>query len=113
MRKGVNFDSLVAKYHDPAEEKGLLQPYPVDSLPPSYRSAVADAKVNDVPPPFALKSQNGSTKYAVIQIVAKTAEGQYSLSEERELIRSQLAYEKQARTLLDNLRKETYVSIRL
>ena len=112
-RKGANFDSLVAKYHDPAEEKGLLTPYPVDSLPPSYRAAVAGAKVNDVPAPFALKAQNGSTKYAVIQLVAKTEEGQYSLSEERELIRSQLAYEKQARTLLDNLRKETYVSIRL
>jgi peptidyl-prolyl cis-trans isomerase SurA len=112
-RKGANFDTLVAKYHDPAEEKGLLQPYPVDSLPPSYREAVADAKVNDVPAPFALKSQNGSTKYAIIQLVSKTAEGQYSLAEERELIRSQLASEKQARTLLDNLRKETYVSIRL
>ena len=113
LRKGANFDSLVAKYHDRSEEKGILQPYPVDSLPPDYQQAVADAKVNDVPAPFALKSPTGATKYAVIQILAKTAEGQYSLSEERELIRSQLAYEKQARTLLDDLRKETYVSIRL
>jgi len=113
LRKGVNFDTLVAKYHDPAEEKGLLQPYPVDSLPPSYRTAVADTKVNDVPAPFALTSKTGATKYAVIQILSKTAAGQYSLSEERELIRAQLAYEKQARTLLDNLRKETYVSVRL
>ncbi|MEO8946591.1 MAG: peptidylprolyl isomerase [Gemmatimonadaceae bacterium] len=113
LRKGTSFDSLVAKYHDPAEEKGILQPYPVDSLPPSYKEAVADAKVNDVPAPFALKSPTGSTKYAVIQILAKTAEGQYSLAEERELIRSQLAYEKQTRALLDDLRKQTYVSIRL
>jgi peptidyl-prolyl cis-trans isomerase SurA len=112
-RKGANFDSLVAKYHDPAEEKGVLQPFPVDSLPVAYRTAVADAKPNDIPAPFALTSPSGGTKYAVVQIVARTDEGQYSLAEERELIRSQLAYEKQARTLLDDLRKQTYVSLRL
>lgn len=112
-RKGANFDSLVVKYHDPAEEKGVLQPFPVDSLPPAYRTAVAGLKVNDIAAPFPLTSQTGATKYAVIQIVAHTAEGQYSLAEERELIRSQLAYEKQARTLLDELRRQTYVSLRL
>jgi peptidyl-prolyl cis-trans isomerase SurA len=112
-RKGANFDSLVAKYHDPAEEKGVIQPWPVDSLPVAYRTAIANAKVNDIPAPFALASAGGSTKYAILQITSRTAEGQYSLAEERELIRSQLAYEKQARTLLDDLRKETYVSLRL
>jgi len=112
-RKGANFDSLVAKYHDPAEEKGVLQPFPVDSLPEAYRAAVTGLKPNDIPAPFALTSPTGGTKYAVIQVVARTAEGQYSLAEEREAIRSQLAYEKQARTLLDDLRKQTYVSLRL
>jgi peptidyl-prolyl cis-trans isomerase SurA len=112
-RKGANFDTLVAKYHDPAEEKGVIQPWPVDSLPAAYRTAIAGAKVSDIPAPFALASANGSTKYAIVQITSRTAEGQYSLAEERELIRSQLAYEKQARALLDELRKETYVSLRL
>ena len=112
-RKGASFDSLVAKYHDPAEDKGLLQPFPVDSLPPAYRTAVAGAKVNTVVNPFALTSPTGANKYAVVQVTSLTAEGQYSLAEEREQIRSQLAYEKQARALLDQLRKETYVSIRL
>lgn len=112
-RKGANFDSLVVKYHDPAEEKGVLQPFPIDSLPAAYKAAIGDLKANDIPAPFALTSAAGATKYAVIQITARTAEGQYSLAEERESIRSQLAYEKQARTLLDDLRKQTYVSLRL
>jgi peptidyl-prolyl cis-trans isomerase SurA len=112
-RKGANFDSLVAKYHDPAEEKGVLQPFPVDSLPAAYRTAVTDLKPPDIPPPFPLASATGATKYAVVQITSRTAEGQYSLAEERESIRSQLAYEKQARALLDDLRKQTYVSLRL
>jgi peptidyl-prolyl cis-trans isomerase SurA len=112
-RKGTNFDTLVAKYHDPAEEKGLLQPFPLDSLPPSYQTAVASLKPNDVSAPFPLVSQNGSTKYAIVQVITKTAQGEYSLSEMRENIRKQLADEKQARTLLDDLRKQTYVSLRL
>jgi peptidyl-prolyl cis-trans isomerase SurA len=112
-RKGANFDTLVAKYHDPAEEKGILQPFPVDSLPASYKAALTGLKVNDVSAPFALVSQSGSTKYAIIQIVARTEEGQYSLAEVREGIRIRLQDEKQARELLDQLRKATYVSLRL
>ncbi|MDQ2891165.1 MAG: peptidylprolyl isomerase [Gemmatimonadota bacterium] len=112
-RKGTNFDSLVVRYHDGSEDKGILQPYPIDTLPQAYRTAIGSHQANDITDPFPLTSPTGSTKYAVIQLTSRTAEGQYSLAEERELIRSQLAYEKQARALLDQLRKETYVSLRL
>ncbi|MEO7102118.1 MAG: peptidylprolyl isomerase, partial [Gemmatimonadaceae bacterium] len=43
-RKGANFDSLVARYHDPAEDKGVLRPYPIDSLPAAYKTALGDLK---------------------------------------------------------------------
>jgi peptidyl-prolyl cis-trans isomerase SurA len=112
-RKGANFDSLVARYHDPAEEKGLVQPIPIDSLPKAYQTAIDSLKPGEVTAPFALASPGGTTKYAVLQISTRTAEGQYSVAEERENIRAELAYEKQARTLLDDLRKQTYVSLRL
>ncbi|MDQ6737974.1 MAG: peptidylprolyl isomerase [Gemmatimonadota bacterium] len=112
-RKGVSFDTLVAHYHDKSEEKGLLQPTPIDSLPAAYKTAMGADKPPAIPAPFPLTSPTGLTKYAVVQLLTRTDAGQYSLAEEREFIRSQLAYEKQARTLLDELRKETYVSLRL
>ncbi|MGI8547012.1 MAG: peptidylprolyl isomerase [Gemmatimonadaceae bacterium] len=112
-RNGVSFDSLVAKYHDPAEEKGVLQPYPIDSLPASYRTALTGVKAPAVANPFALATATGSTKYAVVQVVSRTEPGEYSLAEVRDNIRAQLAAEKQTRALLDALRKETYVSLRL
>lgn len=112
-RNGAAFDSLVTKYHDPAEEKGVLAPYPIDSLPPSYRQAITGVAANGITAPFALRSENGSVKYAVMQIVTRTEPGEYSLAEVRENIRAQLADEKQARQLLDNLRKQSYVSVRL
>lgn len=111
-RKGVSFDSLLARYHDPAEEKGVLQPYPVDSLPPSYRAALSTVQAKAIANPFALTTQTGSTKYAVVQVVSRTEPGEYSLAEVRENIRAQLAAEKQTRQILDALRKETYVSVR-
>lgn len=111
-RKGVSFDSLLARYHDPAEEKGVLQPYPVDSLPPSYRAALSSVQAKAIANPFALTTQTGSTKYAVVQVVSRTEPGEYSLAEVRENIRAQLAAEKQTRQILDALRKETYVSVR-
>jgi parvulin-like peptidyl-prolyl isomerase len=113
-RQGVSFDSLVARYHDPAEEKGVLEPYPVDSLPASYRSVLDTAKTNgEVVGPFPLTSPSGTTKYAVVQVVAHTAPGEYSLTEVRDNIRSQLQAEKQTREILDELRRQTYVSLRL
>ena len=113
-RQGAKFDSLVAKYHDPAEEKGVLEPFPVDSLPASYRAVLDTAKTNDeIVGPFPLTSPNGTTKYAVVQVVAHTSPGEYSLNEVRDNIRSQLAAEKQSREILDELRKQTYVSLRL
>src|SRR6266545_5417234 len=68
-RAGANFDSLVAKHHDPAEEKGILQPFVRDSLPASYGAAIAGKKAGDVTDPFELAGPRGTPKYAVVQLV--------------------------------------------
>src|SRR5438034_6948340 len=47
-RRGVSYDTLVKHHHDPTEEKGVLQPFPRDSLPPSYTGALAGAKAGDI-----------------------------------------------------------------
>jgi peptidyl-prolyl cis-trans isomerase SurA len=112
-RKGAIFDSLVVKYHDPSEDKGIVQPWPLDSLPAPYKTALAGLKVGDVSQPFPLTAPGGGTKYAVLKVTARTKAGEYSVPAVREAIRAQLAGEKQIRAMLDELRKETYVSIRL
>lgn len=111
-RAGADFEKLVAKFHDPAEEKAVLQPFPIDSLPASYKAAVDGLRENQVSAPFTLSSPSGSVKFAIIQILTKTGVGEYSLSEVRETLRSQLAEEKQIGAILDRLRRETYVSLR-
>lgn len=112
-RRGVPYDSLVAKHHDPTEEKGVLQPFPRDSLPASYIAALSGAKAGDITEPFQLANPRGQPKYAVLQVVTATDAGEYKESEIRDQIRAQLSEEKSIRQLLDDLRKQTYVSIRM
>src|SRR5256885_3089071 len=112
-RRGVSYDSLVAKHHDPTEEKGVLQPFPRDSLPASYSAALVGAKAGAITNPFQLANPRGQPKYAVLQIVTATDAGEYKESEIRDQIRAQLSEERSIRQLLDDLRKQTYVSIRM
>src|SRR6185503_13454733 len=106
-RRGVSYDSLVVKHHDATEEKGVLQPFPRDSLPASYQTALTGAKANDITSPFQLVNPRGAPKFAVIQVVTATDAGEYDQAQIREQIRAQLADERSIRALLDDLRKQT------
>jgi len=112
-RRGVAYDSLTAKHHDPTEERGVLQPFVRDSLPESYQGALAGAKAGDITAPFQLANPRGQPKFGVVQVVTVTEAGQYVSSEIREQIRTQLSEERSIRRLLDELRKTTFVSLRL
>jgi peptidyl-prolyl cis-trans isomerase SurA len=113
LKAGVPFDTLVAKHHDPAEEKGILQPFVRDSLPASYGTAIAGKKAGEIAGPFELTGPRGPAKYAVVQLVTVNEAGQFNEAEVKERIRAQLVAERATRTLLDDLRKQTYVSVRL
>ena len=111
-RAGTAFDSLAAKHHDPAEERGILQPFPKDSLPLSYSQAVAGKKAGDITDAFALAGARGQVKYAVVQVVSMTDVGEYDPKEIRTQIRTQLAAERSTREMLDEMRKQTFVAIK-
>ena len=112
-RRGVSYDSLLAKHHDPTEEKGVLQPFNRDSLPASYQAALTGAKAGTITNSFQLANPRGQPKFAVLQVVKLTDAGEYNPGEIREQIRAQLSEERSIRQLLDDLRKHTYVSLRM
>lgn len=112
---GTPFDTLARRHHDygSGEETSILTPIPVDSgLPPAYREAMAGKKPNDIVT-FAIPGIGGNPKYVVAQLLSADAGGEYTLSDLRERVRSQLVEEGSIRRFLDGLRKEFYVSIRL
>ena len=113
-KKGASFDSLVTKHHDEAELRLMADPVPRDSLPPEYREAIKDKKSGEYAGPFLIPNpQNGLSKVVILQLTSAEEGGDMKISDIRERIRSQLVQEKTARRILDQLRKELYVSIRM
>ncbi len=111
---GANFDTLVLRYHDPNEEKGSLQPFPRDSLPPTYSQAFLGKGRSDYIGPFPIPDRtSGAQKFVIAQILDTQEGGDYTVGDLRQTIRAQLQEERSIRRLLDGLRKDTYVSVRL
>lgn len=107
-------DTLYARYHDPIEEKGSLQPFPRSELPESYATAFAAGKPNEFVGPFRIEdAARGVPKYVVAQLIDVDSGGEYTDAELRDRLRESLAEAKAIRRLIDTLKKETYVSVRL
>lgn len=112
-RNGANYDSLVAKYHDPAEEKLMPEPFPQDSLPVEYQNAIKGHKAGDILDPFPIEDPTTHIpKFFILELTSVSEAREPTVADYRERIRDQLAQEKGMRRYLDNLRKQTYVAIR-
>jgi peptidyl-prolyl cis-trans isomerase SurA len=111
-RAGVPFDTLVKAHHDKLEETSILTPITRDSLPASYLGAFANKKAGDIMV-FEIPGMKGHPKYVVAQLLSADEGGEYTLADLKDRVRQQLVDEGSYRRMLDNLRKELYVSIRL
>ena len=111
---GANFDTLAARFHDPEEEKGSLQPFDRTQLPESYRTAFEGKGTGAFIAPFAIDDPaRGAKKYVVAQILKADDGGDYTISDFRNQIRDQLAQERGMRRVIDQLRREVYISVRI
>ncbi|MBV6520480.1 MAG: Chaperone SurA [Gemmatimonadaceae bacterium] len=113
-KAGASYDTLVARFHDADELPGSLDPFPRDQLPESYKEGMKSAKSGDFFGPFPIEDKlRGLPKYVIGQVLVAQDEGDYTVKDLREQIREQLQQEKSFRRLIDSLKKEIYVSIRL
>ena len=113
---GVSFDTLVVRYHDrdAQEETGSLQPFERDKLPDSYKAAFEGKGTGTFVPPFAIDDPaRAAKKYVVAQLVKADDGGEYTLSDFRNQIREQVAQERGMRRVIDQMRKDLYVSVRI
>ncbi len=113
-RAGAKFDSLVRKYHDPTEEKAILNPFPQAQLPVEYQTAIGGHHAGDILQPFAMEDkQRNVPKYFTVELVTKEGEREASVTDWHDKIREQLAQEKAIRRYIDILRRQTFVVVRL
>lgn len=114
-RAGASFDTLAKRHHDYAnkEETSILNPFPRDSLPESYKSAFAGKKENDISIFRIPVPGTAVSKFVVAQLLTVSEGGERSYDDMRLLVRDRLAQEGGMRRYLDSLRREYFVSIRL
>ncbi|MBC7789064.1 MAG: peptidylprolyl isomerase [Anaerolineae bacterium] len=113
-RAGASFDTLVARYHDPGEDKNIPTAFPRAQLPPPYVTAFEGKNVNDITDPFPIDDKARDVpKFVVAQLTAVGEEREPTLVDWKEQLREQLAQERAYLRLLARLREQTYVSVRL
>jgi peptidyl-prolyl cis-trans isomerase SurA len=112
LARGAAFDSLSRLHHDPAEET-FAQDVPRDSLPAEYKTALEGRKPGDVVGPIEIPRTLGKARFAVVLIESERAAGPLTFEELRDQIRGRLADQNAINRYLRDLRRRTYVSIRL
>src|SRR6185436_6766195 len=112
LRAGANLDSLVRIFHDPSED-AIADNISRDALPDEYKAALENAKPGDIIGPFTVSSPAGGTKYVVVLFQAARPEGEMTYEELRDQIRGNLGEKRAMDKYLEELKKRTYVDIRL
>jgi peptidyl-prolyl cis-trans isomerase SurA len=111
-RAGARYDSLAVRFHDPDELRAFNDPINRADLPAQYDSAFTRTAVGGVSAPFEIVDrQKGVPKFFVIQPITVTTEGDYSVADLRDRIRSQLIEERSMRRFIDGLRKGSFVRV--
>ncbi|GJG88227.1 hypothetical protein tb265_34080 [Gemmatimonadetes bacterium T265] len=113
LARGVDFDSLAARHHDPLENLNLPD-FNRAELPAAYSAAIGDKGAGALVGPFPIDDpRTGLKKYVVLRITNAVAAGDYPVSEVKARLRESVSDAKTYRKLVDSLRKATYVSVRL
>jgi peptidyl-prolyl cis-trans isomerase SurA len=113
LRAGATFESLRRDFHHDPSEDGRVGPIPQDSLPAPYDTQLRDAAPGQIVGPFRVPGAGEA--YAVVRVLNVVPEGPFT-AEDRELreqIRRYLQQEKLMEEIIGELRRRTYVDIRI
>lgn len=113
--RGISFDSLRTRYHDEKNgEDAIIPEIRTTDLPEAYGSAIGSAERGAIVGPFPVDDPtSGGRKWIVLKLTRVQPAGQMSIDEARRDLRKNMQQLYSYRRLLDSLRKDTYVSIRM
>lgn len=111
LRRGAPLDSLLRRYHDPLEQS-LFEDVPPENLPEALGTAVQGALPGDVIGPVRLE-ESGRQRFAAILFEGARPEGEYTYEELYDRLRSSLSEGSAVRRYVEELRRNTYVDIRM
>ncbi|HXM38308.1 MAG TPA: peptidylprolyl isomerase [Gemmatimonadales bacterium] len=112
LARGASFDSLARLYADPTEPK-LAEDAAVTQLPPEYQQLVASDTTLGLKPVVTIGAGTRRLKFAILEITARHPEGELTFDDVKLRIRQTLGEQLAVRHYIDQLRRQTYIDIRL
>jgi peptidyl-prolyl cis-trans isomerase SurA len=112
LAAGAAFDSIAKRYGDPNEPR-LAEQVALTDLPPDYRQAIADDTASGLKPVVALDAAGKRPKFALLIVIAHQPPGDYTFDDMKDRIRDKLSQDLAEQHYLAQLRRMTYVDIRL
>ena len=112
VRGGASADSLARLYGDSSEPRSI-GPADRSQMDSTYIRALADAAAGSVVGPVPMDAGGGRMRYVVMQVTDVQAERAFAFEEVRDQLRQNLLRERGIRNLIADLRRQTYIDIRL
>lgn len=112
LARGLPFDSLARLYADPEEPK-LAEDAPINDLPPEYRELLARDTTPGLKPLLVVGAGTQRPKFTVLDVTTRHAEGELTFDDVKQRIRASLGEQLAIRRYIDELRRQTYVNVRL
>jgi len=109
---GSKFDQLAKTYADPLEPK-LAEDAPLTDLPPEYREVLATDTTLGLKPVIAEGAITQRPKFVVLEVTARHEAGELTYDEVKLRIRQSLSDQLAVRHFVDQLRRQTYIDVRL
>jgi peptidyl-prolyl cis-trans isomerase SurA len=112
LARGASFDSLVRRAADPEEPK-LAEDAPISQLPSEYQQVLASDTTVGLKPVITVGAGTSRPKFVVLDVTQRHAEGELSFDDAKSRIKEVLSNDLAIRHYIDELRRQTYVDIRL
>ncbi|MGH7520059.1 MAG: peptidylprolyl isomerase [Gemmatimonadales bacterium] len=109
---GALFDSLAKIHADPLEPK-LAEDAPLTDLPPEYQQIVSSDTTTGLKPVIATGNNTPRPKFVVLEITGRHDAGDLTFDDVKLRIRQTLGEQLAIRHFIDQLKRQTYIDIRL
>lgn len=112
LAHGASFDSLAQRHGDENVPK-LAEGVAIAQLSPEYQRLFSSDSSSGLKPVIEIGAGSSRPQFAVLEVTARQSEGEVTFDDVRDQIRTQLAQELGVRHYVDQLRRQTYIDIRL
>jgi len=109
---GASFDALAKAHADPQEQK-IVEDAPFDKLPPEYQQVVAADTTLGLKRMITLGADSPRPKFVVLDVTSRHPEGELTYDDVKLNIRQTLGDQLAIRHFIDQLKRQTYIDIRL